>query len=402
MPPLTSLLAPACLLLLAPFAGRAEPKPLPDPPADLAPILAPFTGDGGVPAIAAAIVRSDGLVACGVSGLRAVGHDSSASIDDCFHLGSCTKAMTATLAAILVERGLIRWNSTIAETLPTLKDAIRREYAAVTLEQLLQHRSGLPGDNELDRAVWSRMWDLSRARGDVRSRRLEAASSILGQPPASAPAAETAYTNLGYLVAGVMLEAAADAPWEDLMRRELFTPLGMNSAAFGPPGVTGETKPSQPWGHMRAGKTLIGMPPGPRSDNPFIVGPAGTVHASIADWAAFARLHLRGARGDAGLLINPDSFARLREHPADDDYALGWIVTSRPWAAAPGGAQGLVLTHGGSNTMWYCTVWVAPEIDRAFLVACNAPRDPGAKVCDTVIGELIRHPVAQTGGDAEP
>lgn len=380
----------------------AEPPTPPKIPADLAPLLAPFTGDAGVPAIAAAIVRTEGVIALGVSGRRAVGHDQPASIDDRFHLGSCTKAMTATLAAIHVERGNLEWESTIAELLPGLKDSIRAEYAGVTLRQLLQHRSGLPGDSAMERNVWAMMWALSSVTRPVREGRIAACEQILKQAAASKPGEVTAYTNLGYVVAAAMLESAAEASWEDLIRRDLFAPLEMQSAGFGTPGVTDEKKPSQPWGHRRTGEALVAMTPGPRSDNPTVTGPAGNVHASIADWASFIRLHLRGARAEQGLLISPDSFAQLRVHPEDDDYALGWLVSSRPWAAAPGQAKGLILTHAGSNTMWYCTVWIAPEIDAAFLVACNAPKDLGSKICDTVIRELLKHPAVKSGGKPHP
>jgi CubicO group peptidase (beta-lactamase class C family) len=112
------------------------------------------------------------------------------------------------------------------------------------------------------------------------------------------------------------------------------------------------------------------------------IGPAGIVHASVLDWAKFAALHLAGARGKAKLLKR-ESFRRLQTPPGGADYAMGWIVTRREWG-------GHVLTHAGSNTMWYAVVWMAPEKDFAVLVACNQGGDPAAKACDEAAWELIR------------
>jgi hypothetical protein len=63
---------------------------------------------------------------------------------------------------------------------------------------------------------------------------------------------------------------------------------------------------------------------------------------------------------------------------------MGWIVGERDWAG------GRVLTHAGSNTMWYAVVWIAPARDFAVLVAANRGFDAGAQACDEVASALIR------------
>ena len=49
----------------------------------------------------------------------------------------------------------------------------------------------------------------------------------------------------------------------------------------------------------------------------------------------------------------------------------------------------MALTHAGSNTRWYCSVWIAPEKDFAVLIAMNYGSDPAAKAADEGIGKLI-------------
>jgi CubicO group peptidase (beta-lactamase class C family) len=71
----------------------------------------------GLPALAAAVVKKGEIVATGAVGVRVYGTNIRVTIDDRFHLGSDTKAMTATLAGILVDDGKLRWTSTIGELL---------------------------------------------------------------------------------------------------------------------------------------------------------------------------------------------------------------------------------------------------------------------------------------------
>ncbi len=175
------------------------------------------------------------------------------------------------------------------------------------------------------------------------------------------------------MLAGAVAEHATDANWEELMRRELFAPLGITTAGFGMPGDQKGT--TQPWGH-RAGAS---GPAALFADNPPALGPAGTVHMSLRDWAKFAALHL-GVAGDKPLL-RAETLAALHTPPPPADYALGWRVTTRPWAKGP------ILTHAGSNTMWFCVAWLAPEAKFAVLVTCN--QGEADKACDEVAAACI-------------
>ena len=103
----------------------------------------------------------------------------------------------------------------------------------------------------------------------------------------------------------------------------------------------------------------------------------------IPDWAKFAALHLRGAQGKARLLKTA-TFRTLHTPPGGGDYAGGWIVVDRPWAG------GRAFTHSGSNTMWHCTVWLAPLRDFGTLVATNQGGDPAAKACNEASEVPIR------------
>jgi CubicO group peptidase (beta-lactamase class C family) len=96
--------------------------------------LEPVRAKHGLPALAAAVVKDGAIVTAGAVGVRVHGTDIKVTIDDRFHLGSDTKAMTATLAAMLVEEGKLRWDSTIGEVLGGEAPGINPKLAAVTLE----------------------------------------------------------------------------------------------------------------------------------------------------------------------------------------------------------------------------------------------------------------------------
>jgi CubicO group peptidase (beta-lactamase class C family) len=330
------------------------------------------------PALAAAVVVDGKIVVTNAVGFRKNGGTEKVTVDDKFHLGSVTKSMTATVAAMLVEQGKISWTATIGEAFPELKSEIHPDYLGVTLEQLLSHRGGAPGDAPAD--LWRKAW---AANGTAAEQRLAFVKGILARKPEAKPGTKFIYSNQGYTIAGVMLEKATGKTWEDLLRSMLFEPLGMTTAGFGAPASV--DKVDQPWGHT---KTMFSgsepVPPGPGADNPLAISPAGAVHCSMGDLAKYAAFHMAGERGESKLL-KAESFKKLHTAVADnDDYALGWMALKRPWA------NGRALMHNGSNTMFYVVVWMAPEKNCAVIVASNIGVDEAFEGCDEAAGKLIK------------
>lgn len=369
-------------LLEDPAAALAK-EPTTPPEADsgdarnLNAVLEPIRREHKLPALAAAAVRNGKITALGAVGARRAGHAARVGLNDRFHIGSCTKSMTATLCAILIEQGKLKWNTTIAESFPELADKIRPEYRAVTLEQLLNHRSGLPEDRQPDAVVWPRILSLT---GPLKEQRHALVEIVLQQASTAAPGAKHQYSNDGYAVVGAMCEQATGRPWEDLMRELLFEPLGMTTAGFGPPGHA--EKMDEPWGHLLDGFTWRPLPPGPDADNPAVIAPAGTVHCSLGDWARYAVLHLQGERGEAKLL-KAETFRKLHTPLPGDNYAYGWLVDERDWAG------GKVLMHAGTNGFWFAVIWLAPNRNSGYLAATNLANHAAEEACDTVVAELI-------------
>jgi hypothetical protein len=126
---------------------------------------------------------------------------------------------------------------------------------------------------------------------------------------------------------------------------------------------------------------LVAISPAEKPDNPPLLGPAGTVHCSMEDWAKYARFHLRAARGQEKRL-SAKTCHTLHRAPPGSQYAAGWIVTNRPWGG------GDVLMHNGSNTLNYAVIWLAPKRNFAALETTNV--GDGFEVCDAAASLLIQ------------
>ncbi len=342
---------------------------------DLGAVLEPIRAKYDIPALAAAIVSRGELEAVGVCGVRERGSEVKVTLDDRFHLGSCSKAMTATLCAILIEKKQLAWDSSLVDAFSADVKEPLPAWKAVQLQHLLTNRSGAPANLDAN-GLWMRLFTSTESPV---LQRLALAKGVLAREPESAAGEKYLYSNAGFSLAGAMAERAAKCDYEELMRRELFVPLGMTSAGFGPPG-DGKSL-NQPLGHSAKG---VAVPWGPGADNPAAIAPAGRVHCSIGDWAKFIALHVDAENGRARLL-SAESFARLHTPAAGpgEKYAMGWIVAERPWA------DGKVLTHSGSNTMWFAVAWLAPKKDFAVLICANQGGDAAQKACDDAAGALI-------------
>lgn len=332
------------------------------PVEDVSDLLRPILKASGAPGLTAGSADSEGIRMLGSVGIRQVGQADEVTQDDLWHLGSDTKAMTATLVGTFVEDGVLSYDTTVADLFP--KISADAAWSDVTMADLLRHQAGVG-------AISSPTWTRWAGPEDVQTLRADYVVEVLSAAPTAAQGAFV-YSNGGYVVAGAALEAITGESWEALMQAGLFEPLGMTECGFG------ATPPGHPSGHSADGV------PRPGGDNPAALGPAGTVHCTMRSWAKFAAANLAGPSGNAPIL--PAEIWQRIHGTTVDTYALGWFNVARPWASGP------VVTHVGSNTMWYATLWVAPSNDRAYFAVTNSGHpDHLATAADAAIVELLSH-----------
>jgi CubicO group peptidase (beta-lactamase class C family) len=326
------------------------------------------------------LIVGDEIVEIAATGVRTKGYQTTVTVDDKWHIGSNTKAMTATLAGIFVERGLIEWSTTIEEVFPELRGKVLPEFLDVRLDELLSHTAGI-SNNFSETPFWAASRE---TEAPITEQREVWLPQLLSLEPGAARGT-FAYSSSGFVVAGAMLERLTGESWESLMERELFQPLGMTGAGFGPPGDP-EASADQPRGHRGEGNSATPV----YADNPPALGPAGTVHVSLREHARFLIAHMRGAQGEDGI-VSAATFEKLHTPFPETTYAQGWGVAERDWA------RGSTLSHNGSNTLWYHTVWLAPERDVAIVAATNVAGKHTPGVVDSTVGAILRRFEASEG-----
>lgn len=348
-------------------------------PESLDSMLTSYLAQYGLPALAAAVVKDGRIIAVGAVGTRRADAQIPVTVNDRFHLGSDTKAFTALLAAILVEEGKLRWDSTLAEVFPGLAGTMHPDVRARTLQQLLSHASGMAGDT--DRATEILGKSFLAANGNLDEMRYWMVSQWLREPLVNKAGTAFVYSNMGYVVAGAMAERVSGTTWEELVMERIFVPLSLKTAGFGPQASLGKT--DAPVGHeIRDGKPKP-MLAGPNGDNPVVIGPAGTSHMSVLDFAAWAGWNAgEGKRGPA--LVRPETLKRLHTPviamppkkdaapgtPSRGKYGLGWGEIDYDWASRP------LLYHGGSNGKNLAHILLDPAQNFGMVLVTNvASRD---------------------------
>ena len=367
------------LTFLIGCGGSDVVSPAPPPP----PPLPPFTrivdsvrGAYGLPAMAGAIVTRDGgLVEAAAAGVRRAGFSVPVTVDDRWHIGSNTKAMTAALGAIAVKRGAMTWTTTVTQAFPELAGAIRAEYHDVTLEDLLSHRAGIQRD-----APASAYGDALTARDQ---RDLISAWGLAAPP--IGPRGSYSYSNVGYVIAGAMIERALSGTYENLLVSELANPVGATHIVFGP-APAGSS--DDPVGHYYQNGLWV---PCEGCDNPPGYSSAGRVRLPIGDWARIIQELLKADAGTS-TLIDPADGRRLFTAAvaipgSTDSYGLGWLITFRSWG-------GRTAAHDGSNTLNHSVAWVGLDTGIALLAATNAAdltTGRTGQALDALVSRMLRY-----------
>lgn len=200
--------ATAMCLGLSLAAASAQPAPAPDP---IDEYVAAQMREQNIPGLAIAVIR-------GGVGLRVQGYGSAnlehavpVGRDSVFQSGSIGKLFTAVAAMLLVEDGTLALDSPLTTWLP---DAPQR-WSRITPRHLLNHTSGL-ADPELD---------LRREYSSDEFLQIAYASAAPTEP-----GQRWRYSNMGYVVLGILIERAGGKPYGDVLAERVFRPLGMAGA----------------------------------------------------------------------------------------------------------------------------------------------------------------------------
>lgn len=319
--------------------------------------LAQATVDRGeVPGLSIAVVYRDEVVFLKGFGLREEGKPDTVDADTVFQLASCSKPVSATVVAALVGRGVVTWDSRIAEIDPGFALADAYPTQQLTIRDLFSHRSGLPGEagNELEALGYDRDEILHRLRQVT---------------PASSFRSAYSYSNFGLTEGAVAAAKAAGMSWEDAAQDLVYGPLGMTMTSSRHADFLARDNRAEL--HIRVGGDWQAK----LKRDPDAQAPAGGVSSTARDMAQWLRLELGRGRHAGKELIQPEALAATHEpvmargaNPVTGGasfYGLGWTVEY--------GRHGLQWGHAGAfSTGARTLVTLFPDDDIAIVVLTNA------------------------------
>ena len=328
----------------------------------------------GLVGIAAVVFRSDSYLESAGIGVRRYGQEETITLDDLFHIGSCAETMTTMLAAMLVEEGVLSWDTTLLEVFPDFADTIHPAFQTITFKDIISHKAGIISfQSDLSR-ILEIVPDIG---GSTREQRRKFACWQLQQEP-HMKQGMFEYSNTHYSLVGSILEEAMNMPWETLISERLFQPLGLNSAGFGWPA---DEDIHQPWGHTNQ-DGIHDVHPSKDYRIPELFAPVGDIHMSIRDFANYGQLHLQGLHG-RDRLLNSETFTYLHTpiNNQGNRIALGWGIDEY---------QGAVFSDHESNAgTFFAKIILCHDYDLGCVICTNVGGETAAEACRNVCTELL-------------
>jgi len=305
-----------------------------------------------IPEIAYAVIDAKRVFEIAALGKHSINLPDTASLNDRFHIGSNTKAMTAFIIANYVERGKLQWSTQFFDLFPEWKKTSKVEYAAITLKDLLSHRAGIhPLQGLEDDPV------IPSFKGTNPEKRKQFGQFVLKLDQIKLDIQNTfIYSNAGYTLATLMVERVTGKTWEQLVQVVFNNDLQLNVKLSWPENQ----KQKDTWGHSFENNKLKPVP----SNADFHLDytePSGDLNIKLKDYIKFIQLNLKGLAGQNNYL-NAETYTFL--HNGIKDYALGW------YNIYENGKE--ISTHAGTVGTYYTLVQIDRTNGKAFIIFTNA------------------------------
>ncbi|WP_328439707.1 beta-lactamase family protein [Streptomyces sp. NBC_00444] len=324
--------------------------------------IAVAQSEGRAPSLVAAVVR-DGRTVWHGARTSVDGHAPDENVQ--YRIGSITKTFTAVLVLRLRDEGVLDLGDQLEKHLPGTGAG------EATIAELLAHTGGLAAESP---APW---WE--RTPGTLRPELVD----VLGKQPLVHPIGRRFhYSNPGYTMLGALVEKLRGAAWEDVLRREVLEPLGLNRTSAQPQAPHAGGWAVHPWADV--------MLPEPTEDLGRMA-PAGQLWSTTEDLARFA-VFLN--KGDSRVL-SAETVREMRTPAAPAEaadvvdgvtYGLGMQLQSRDGR--------LLVGHSGSLPGFLANLTMSVEDDVAAVVLANCTSGP---LLGSVGADLVR-----IVADAEP
>lgn len=323
-----------------------------------------------LPSIVGCIIN-DNQIEIYSEGLRKIEDARIIADYDMFHIGSLTKAITATMLATLVEEGKLKWQSKVLEVFPEFEGKIPKEYGEITLYQLLTHNGGISSVDSLEE---SNIISEKIVGDNLRERRYNYAKWVLNNSD-KLNINKYSYSNGGYVLAAAFAEKVTSKDWETLIQEKIAGPLEIN-LKYNWPAFDNE---NQPYGHNYSNGLYTSV--NYKEQNwPALFSPAGNISMNIRDYAKFINLHIQGLNGNPKILTK-ESFEFLHK-PTESGYSCGWFEGKND--------KGKYFSwHKGSDGTFYSTVLMYTKQNKAAIVFTNCSSEEAYIATETAVIEIL-------------
>jgi CubicO group peptidase (beta-lactamase class C family) len=281
-------------------------------------------------------------------GVKRIGTHDLVDEHTLFAIGSVSKAFTSAAIAMLVDEGVIAWESRVIDHLPDFRlfdPYVTRE---MTVRDLLTHRSGLErGDF---------MWYKSGYTSPEVMRRVRFLE------PVWSFRTTFGYQNIMYLAAGELLQALTGKSWDDFIQERIFQPLRMNESRPSLATVDPEGNVAAP--HAKIDEQLVQI----RPHDDYNANPAGSIYSNAVDMLAWLQLALGGGAFEDNRLLTTSSlettqtshmpiarsgWSELFPEAEFLGYGAGWFIWSYRGRK--------IVSHGGNIDGMSAMACVVPE-----------------------------------------
>lgn len=304
-----------------------------------------------IPELSYTVIDDKKIFEISALGKHSVDLPDSATINDRFHIGSNTKAMTAFIIAKYVEKGKLKWSTKLFDIFPEWKNSSKKEYYNITLQDLLSHRARIqPFQGDNDPAI-------PEFKGTKQEKRKAFGKFVLTLNPTDVDTINKfTYSNAGYTLATLMLEKVTKKSWEQLVEKVFNVDLKLNIKLSWPENQ----KVKDTWGHSFENDKLIPVPSNTDYRLDF-TEPAGDINISLKDYIQFIQLNLQGLKGENNYL-KADTYNFI--HKGVENYALGW------YNIYENGKE--LSTHSGTAGTYYTLVHIDRIKGKAYIIFTNS------------------------------
>ena len=313
-----------------------------------------------VPGAALALIKDGEIVLEKGYGFRDLTTQAPVTTATLFNIGSISKSFTALGVAQLVDQQKVELDAPVIRYIPDLRLSDRQVTQALTLRQLLSHTSGLPADEQ-----WPPQVPPTR-EGIVRE--------FASMPITAQPGTRFQYCSRCIVLAACVLERITGQSWEAYTRAQIFEPLGLIAASFGPRGLEQATDRAQPYRY----DTVLGQVPVPWSRLQYLeaLAPAGGIDANVDEMARYALLQLGDGAISEHRLVSAQMLAEL--HRPEIAVGTDWTAAARiqnlyyalGWFTADVRGAHLVF-HNGANPGFRAAIFLVPSTKTGVVILTN-------------------------------